>query len=240
MVGEFMALELTAYCDESGMQGNDLVLAGYLAPVSVWTEISSSWTRLLQQKGLTEFKACDCYQGGGEFKGRGDRIEIRESFYQMMDGSNVDAFAVRIDLTTFEDVRKKLAPSIKAGFNKAYLHGFSALMQFMTELVSDKPEEERINFVFDEQDEFRGRALEMFEAIKKMSGIPIRSNRLGTITFGSSRLLTPLQAADALAYRVHRDHLHAAPAQRATVQATGRVRVALLGADAVVNDKGGG
>lgn len=232
-----MTLELTAYCDESGTQRNDLVLAGYLAPAAVWTEISAAWTRLLQQKGLSEFKACDCYQGDGEFKGRDDRIEIRESFYLMMDKSNVDAFAVRIDLKTFDNVRNKLAPNMKAGFNKAYLHGFSALLQFMTELVSDKPHEERINFCFDEQDEFRGRALEMFEAIKKMSGIPIRSNRLGTITFGDSRLLAPVQAADALAYRVHRDHLHAAPAQRATVQATGRVRVALLGADAVVSGK---
>lgn len=232
-----MSLDLTAYCDESGTQGNDLVLAGYLASASVWAQVDAMWKQLLQEKGLSEFKARDCYAGEGEFKGRDDRIEIRERFYLMMDGTNVDAFAVRIDLKTFDEVRTKLAPSIKAGFNKAYLHGFSGLLQFMTELVSDKPEEERINFVFDEQDEFRGRALEMFEAIKKMSGIPIRSNRLGTISFGNSRLLTPLQAADALAYRVHRDHLHASPARLSTVQATGRVRVALLGGDAAVGGK---
>jgi Protein of unknown function (DUF3800) len=212
-------------------------LAGYLAPAAEWALVSSAWRQLLEQKGLTEFKTRNCHAAEGEFKGRNDRIETREAFFAVMDKANVDAFAVRIDMKTFDDVRNKLDSSIRPGFNKAYLHGMSALLQFMTELVRDQPKDELINFVFDEQDEFRGRALEVFEAIKRMSGIAIRSERLGSITFGNSRLLPPLQAADSLAYRVHRDHFHSAPRQRSVVHATARVRVALLGGDAVPDQR---
>lgn len=82
-------------------------------------------------------------------------------------------------------------------YNKAYLHGFSALLQFMTDHVADRPMEERIGFVFDEQDEFRGRALQMFEALNGMLGFT-RRDRLGRIAFEDSERHTPLQASDAL------------------------------------------
>lgn len=231
-----MALRLTAYCDESGTQGNDLVLAGYVAAAVEWDGVDRAWRQELDAKGLTEFKTVDCFAGQGEFKGRTDRVEIRDRFFALLDQSDLDAFAVRVDLKTFPAVRAKLASNIRPGFNKAYLHGMSALLQFMTEFANDKPEGERIDFVFDEQDEFRGRALEMYEAIKKMPGIPVRAERLGTIAFADSKLVAALQAADALAYRVHHDHRNAPQIRRSSVHSRARCRVALLGAETIVDD----
>jgi Protein of unknown function (DUF3800) len=229
-----MALELTAYCDESGTQSHDFVLAGYLAPASEWLGVAEAWERGLREAGLTEFKASDCYAGQGEFKNRSDRLELREKFFSIIDLANVDGFAVRIDLTTFGEVHRKLEGSIRPGFNKAYLHAFSAQLQFMTEHVSRFPRDERIGFVFDEQDEFSGRALQMFEHLKVMPEF-VRGHRLGGISFEDSKKRMPLQAADALAHRIHRDLLNALPAHRSKIQDARRIRVALLGSDAIVD-----
>jgi hypothetical protein len=228
-----MTQTLTAYCDESGTQGHDFVIAGYLASASDWDAVEETWNEALGIAGLSEFRMSDCHHGHGEFKDRDDRIELREKFLSIIDSANVDGFAVRIDLETFGGVQRKLESSIRPRFNEEYLHGFSALTQFMADLVTDQPRDERIGFVFDENDQFRGRALEMFEAMKVMPAITYR-HRLGGISFENSKLFVPLQAADTLAYRVHRDHFGALPSRRSTVQHGPRVRVALLGSDAIV------
>ena len=238
MTATLMALDLTAYCDESGTQGHDLILAGYLAPASEWLRVEEAWSGALRDADLSEFKMQDCHQGHGEFRGRADRVELRERFFSIIESAEVDGFAVRIDLTTFDEVRKKLERSIRPGYNKVYLHGFSALLQFMTGLAADHPVNERIEFVFDENDEFSGRALHMYKALMAMPALAYR-DRLGAISFEDSKRLTPLQAADTLAYRVHRDLFDALPVQRSVVQGFQKVRrvnVALLGSAAIVDE----
>src|SRR6266849_4482212 len=187
-----MALELTAYCDESGTQQHDFVLAGYLAPASVWLAVEEAWKRALEDAHLSEFKMSDCHHGQGEFKNRGDRIELREKFFSIIDAANLDGYAVRVDLTTFPEVREKLAGSIRQGYNEAYLHAFSALLQFLTGLVAHLPRHERIRFVFDENDQFRGRALYLFRAVKVMPSVSYRDRLVG-ISFEDSKLMAPLQ-----------------------------------------------
>lgn len=228
-----MTLELTAYCDESGTQAHDLIVAGYVAPAVEWLQVEKIWSQVLERAGLHEFKMADCHHGQGEFKGRENRIELRDTFLSVMDSANVDGFAIRIDLVTFDEVRTKLKSSIRPGFNEPYLHGFSALTQFMADLVADKPRDERIRFVFDENDQFRGRALEMFKEMKVNPSVAYR-HRLGSITFENSQRHAALQAADTLAYRVHHDLLRSLPEQRSRVRRTApRIRVAFLGSDAV-------
>jgi len=91
------------------------------------------------------------------------------------------------------------------------------------------PRDERIAFVFDEQDEFRGRALQMFEEMKAMPAVPFR-HRLGGILFEDSARMTLVQVADALAYRVHRDFANTEPVYISTTKPyRPRVQVVILG-----------
>jgi len=76
--------------------------------------LSRHGRRLWRGFGLREFHARDCQAGEGEFKGRGDRLEIQNKFYSIIDSADVDGVAVRVDLTTFEGVRRKLASQLPA------------------------------------------------------------------------------------------------------------------------------
>jgi hypothetical protein len=79
-------LDLRAYCDESGTQGLDFCIAGYLAPGSEWAKLDEPWNHALKPAGLTEFKMQDCEQGQGMFKGRTDRQELQDNFIATLGG----------------------------------------------------------------------------------------------------------------------------------------------------------
>lgn len=239
----FMGFELTAYCDESGTEKKDLVVAGFLAPASRWLALESEWRKALAtaQPPLDEFHMHDCQMGTGEFKGRDDRIELRDKFYSIITNFQPEGFAVRIDLGTFPAVQEALHKSIRAGFNEAYLHGFTALLQFMSREIDHQPKEERIEFVFDEQDQFSGRALEIHRAYVHgdVSRAVFRS-RIGGISFRDSKTVVPLQAADTLAYRIHREHRDTTPRRIAEVSYLSdwpRVGVAFLGSEAIAGGR---
>ncbi len=224
-----MALRMTAYCDESGTEGRDFLFAGYIAPASQWLPIEQAWNQALAGFGLREFHARDCQAGEGEFKDRDDRLEIQNKFYSIVDSAAVDGVAVRIDLTTFEKVRRKLAPQLQRDLNEVYFHAFTAQLRMLADFALNLSRDERIGFVFDEQDEFRGRALQMFEDMKTMPAVSFR-HRLGGILFEDSKRMTLLQAADALAYRIHRDFANAEPVYISTTkQYRPRVHVVILG-----------
>jgi len=60
----------------------------------------------------------------------------------------------------------------------------------------------RIDFVFDRKEGFQGVTEQMFDMLGKFN--PIHGERLGNLTFRSSLLFRPLQAADLLVYEVRR------------------------------------
>ncbi|MDQ6883727.1 MAG: DUF3800 domain-containing protein [Candidatus Dormibacteraeota bacterium] len=201
-----MLVNPTAYCDESGRQHLDLCVAGWLAPASEWQKPYAPWQGALQDAGLPEFKMRDCEQGQGVFKGRADREELQKRFISLINSIQSIGFVSWIDLKAFEEVAARFKDRWPQGFGKPYLLAFSMELQFMaghvTEFIHLGPEE-RITFVFDRQDEFAGRALQVFNAAKADQRIQQRE-RLGAVTFADSARQPPLQAADLLAYEGHR------------------------------------
>ena len=54
-----MAVDLCAYCDESGTEGRDFVVAGWVGPAAEWEKLDAPWKCSLKDAGLLEFKAGD-------------------------------------------------------------------------------------------------------------------------------------------------------------------------------------
>src|SRR6266516_4665285 len=169
----------------------------------------------------------DCYAGEGEFEGRADRLEIAKEFVSIVEDAALVGAAIRIDRGSFLDVQRQLAASIEQGFNKDYLHGFSAFLRLMVDQVMHYPPEERIQFIFDHGD-FAGRAIELYEFIKTHDKSLARG-RLSGISIQDSKETVLLQAADSLAHRVHRHFLKAEPVEITKVVYMGSVLVWLIG-----------
>ena len=238
----FMASELTAYCDDSGQPGTSLVIAGYWAPAMEWLKLEAAWQAALDESQLagfpklSELKMHDLEQGEGEFEGRPDRPELVAKFWSLIDSVEVQGYAVRADIPGLNSVRAQLGSVVTDKYNEPYLHVFSALVQMMATDASSLPEDERIAFVFDEQDEFRFRALQAFGVLKETPDrLPYR-DRLAGIRFDNSKRILPLQAADALAYRTHRDLRNGLPThstQGSPAVGMRRVKVGIIDVDAI-------
>jgi Protein of unknown function (DUF3800) len=196
-----MAVDLRAYCDESYTQDCDFVVAGYVAPAAEWLKLEGPWQEALRETGLSEFKMRNCEMGQGEFKDRTDRPDLQRRFIALIKSIDVLGYAVRIDLRTYKEVRKQLEPEVHPKYFAAWLQAFSTQVSFLATFA--RPYEEPIAFVFDEQHEYARRAHDLYNQLKQGEVFQGYA-RLGAITFDDSKRLVPLQAADMLAYEVHR------------------------------------
>lgn len=232
-----MAVELEAYNDESYEPHRDFVIGAYVAPALEWLKLEAPWRQTLSDAGLREFRARDCEQGDNEFRDRRDRRELQERFIGLIGSVDVVGFAVRIDLHAYEAFYERVKASLpreKHRYFEAYPKVFEMQLQFVLEFAADKhPTAERINFVFDEQDEFAGRAADLY-AMHRTNPALAHRDRLGAMTHGVSSDLVPLQAADVLAYEVHRQFRDGTPApdkvrwQSVRLSEGGRISIANL------------
>jgi hypothetical protein len=113
---------------------------------------------------------------------------------------------VRIDLAAYSAVRREIGSHLPEGYDPAYLRVFDMEVQFITSVLDPSvPKDERIAFTFDEQNEFAFKAGEIYESLRQNHA---QRDRLGPISFQDSKGFVPLQAADMLAYEVHRQFRH--------------------------------
>src|SRR5439155_19889367 len=115
-----MALDLRAYCDESGTQGLDFCIAGYLAPETEWAKLDAPWKKALEEAGLSEFKMGDSEQGHGLFKGRTDRQALQERFISLIGSVDAIGFVSWIDLKAQAEVAQQMRMRFVPGFAKPY------------------------------------------------------------------------------------------------------------------------
>jgi Protein of unknown function (DUF3800) len=203
-----IATVLGAYSDESYEDHNDFVIGGYVAPASEWLKLEEPWRRALSDANLCEFKAHNCEQGEEEFEGRSDRRELQDKFISLIRSIDAVGFATRIDLGAYDALYDRVQtarPKAEYRYFEAYPKVFELQLQFILKYATEKyPGVEKINFVFDETNQFAGRATDLLARQRARHNL-VGRERLGSVTFGVSKDLIPLQAADLLAYEVHRE-----------------------------------
>lgn len=209
-VGVVAAVRFTGYCDES-FDDNLFCMAGVIGPAHHWGPFEDAWATVLRDEGLTEFKASDCVNRRGEFKdwtNPQDRSRVQERLVNIILGSPYLPFPMGIWVGIDKDAfTETLAPTIRKtaerSYDEPYLLAFTHLTARMVETQRTANAmvgaSDRLGLIFDKQDEFAGRVLEMVKTIETTAEFPFRG-----IAFDDSRRHAGLQAADMLAYEARR------------------------------------
>jgi hypothetical protein len=210
-------LMLTAYLDESQDSKRErfLVVAGFLAPADVWAPFWKEWDEALTDEDIPAFHAKDCEHGKSHFEGFSPerRAEIQRRFIGIITAHpGLLGHGTAIELPAYEELRPELrrffqivpGGPVSGDTSDPYFFAWQLTIQLIAKLpwVEDLPSEERIAFVFDQND-FKGRALDSFAGLRHARRVLYR-HRLGTIAFDDHRIIKPLQAADILAYELFR------------------------------------
>jgi hypothetical protein len=202
----------SAYCDES-YDPRVFCIAGVVAPAAWWTPFEAAWTAVLRNNGLSEFKASDCEHHRAEFEGWEPerRARLQEQLIETIRASRVRGMWASLDSAAFGAM--SVHPFDAVAFDDPYflLFGFQVtnmvkLAEKVTEASADRglSAHEDMAFVFDEQQEWSGRALQLYQALKRGPGAPSYANHLGGIAFADSVVHPGLQAADLLAFEARR------------------------------------
>ncbi len=207
--------QFTTYCDESWTVDGAFVIAGYVAPLEVWTRFGLRWAEVLQSEQIVEFKMNNCQQGSREFKGR-DREQRRLLQHRLIDiivSSGLTGVVSGLDLAAYETLAPQLRPLVSRQASKAYTLLFQHQVEATILLMQRLPSYERVSFVFDRQLQHQSNALAIYNSMR----VSERSYcaRMGPIAFEDSRLHPGLQAADLLAYELRRWLMEAAYQERA-------------------------
>lgn len=198
-----------AYIDESGIHsGSEMfALAGYLAPDKEWRRFIPKWQGILKKYDISVFHASKCNGNKGEFKIFDGRREMRNLFVAELlgiisDRPRILALNVGVAINEFPDEAHK---NVFPGPGHPYFVCMKSLLAQIS-LVMDKlfPAQERVACTFDRQDQFHGRALELFNQVlldETWDG----QRRLVSIEFDTMARAIPLQAADAIAFDSYRE-----------------------------------
>jgi len=220
-------LGLTVYADESGThdkhglaRGAEVTaVAGYLADKQSWKILSRRWRTALDKYDVDIFHMSDYWWGKPPYDKWSSEKQKRFLKTLITIARDNTWFAIGGMVPT-KEYDQLLPEDVKGGglgslsFDHPYHFCFMMLFaNFLDYLKRDidnrfsrKPGfEEKVAFVFDQQEEFEDLAKRGFNIIKKIAD---PKNRLGSLTFAPSEDYEPLQAADLLAFYARRILTH--------------------------------
>jgi len=188
---------LAAYVDESGIhQGSPaIIVAAYVSTVDQWGRFDREWSDLLRQEGLSCFHMTDYENRRREFTDWDQARRIRvmgqvTAIIHRRTQLRVGVGVNRIDLEThlpFDDG------------TSAYTYCAMELVKQVGTLMRRYHPKDRVSYIFESGTGFGGQVTDFMNVMR--SAPHIRDHhRLGSHSFGDKRELTPLQAADVLAY----------------------------------------
>ena len=211
-----LMLMLTAYLDESQDEKKSIVLCigGMVAPASEWNCIWGEWAQLLNRYDLSEFHATNCVSGTGEFAAIAEpqRERMYWEFLSVITepGWRI-AHASRVHLEHYAehrdamDERRVFPPksAVSGRLGDPYFLAFEHAIQSIatSATISALPPSEDVAFICD-HNYLSGRAQGFYKLILEKHA-EFRA-RLGTITFGVSNKVVPLQVADVIAFEYRR------------------------------------
>lgn len=212
-IHKFLAmLDMTAYSDESESQQRVFCVSGYLARLDEWKKLEAPWAAALKEiqprltKEILEFKMRDCVAGenGYESLEPPEREEIQRQFIKLINALNVCGFATGVNLRDYGKVPQVAKDALTVEeLQKPYFLAFRAQVGLIAHSMTKMPRDERVSFVFDEQKEYRGRAKDLYAALKQDTELHYRA-RLGGIAFENSARFSAIQASDVIAYESRR------------------------------------
>ena len=192
--------------DESGAHNGSLafILAGFVAEDKDWPAFTRDYQRLLKKWGIECFHATDFFNGAppnfDHFNNSQKRIFI-QSLIAILAKHRIDGISQGIDLLAFNEI---ITGALLKKIESHCILCFQMMMAKFNRLAGEAnmKQDEKIAFIFDQQQQFSGRALQIHA---KLKADPRFGTYLGSIGFESKQQFLPLQAADFLAYETYRE-----------------------------------
>lgn len=215
-------LSLRAFCDESyahrqSQNEKPFVIAGYIAPARVWMEFEGRWNMALSREHLPYFHMAACETRHDVFKEMepAERERLQRVFIDVIKGFKIVGVAAGVSQDAIAEAREELSkwrarrPGEKQYMVEPYLFAFEMCVNSMVAYLEhgEPPRpHEKIAFVFDEQNEFEGRAHKVRNILVNCEQYRNR-HRIGPLTYEKDTTsgCVPIQAADILAYEVMRE-----------------------------------
>lgn len=194
---------LTAYFDESGSKDTLLLtIAGYLSDERRWKRFEREWAKALKEHGAQYLHMKEFAQCKGEFKNwpewkrralMGQLTWIIKSNAQFRVGSIVPCEAFKTTVGSLDPNDTRLSP-----FWLCFQSCLSTLVKYcQNQTISDD-----IALVFDVNNESSRHATGFFTSFKQSPN----GNQLVSLSFADDKKVSPLQAADLLAYEFNKYH----------------------------------
>jgi uncharacterized protein DUF3800 len=210
---------LTAYMDASGTHddSHNCVVAGYWGGEKAWSIFEWNWKKALQSEEIEEFHAKVFWpringERVGVYRGWSDtrHAAFMNRLLTVIETSRITPFAAGVlgaewgkQPTPYRRVFNRMTePELSTSGPKSLFLPFQVCIVHASMYCKDGI---RMHFVFDQDSRIATQVVKVFSYIKQeMKTDEHLRFSIGDLTFADSRVATPLQAADLLAYEAHR------------------------------------
>jgi len=195
-----------AYMDETGHAADDAQMfcgmAGLLAPAYKWKVFEDNWNAVLKEFGIPYFHMKEFAHSEGVFEGwKGNETKRRDLFNKLL--NKIAAIrAVPVGSITSLDAYRNLTPEDQVVHHDPYLRSLMDCSGLPGFVLQNQPSKVKFAVVFSQQAEFSHRAKRVYQMISQYFSF---GQRMMYPDFKDMRDLVPLQAADIIAYELHRE-----------------------------------
>ncbi len=207
-------LMLKAFFDDSGSHplGEMYVVAGYVARVEQWQEFEVEWAEALRRHRLSCLKTEQAHHRSKEFAGlKRDQAEsLLEELADIVVRHVSHEFSVQVPRPPFDRITRGTESLSKPKFKSPYLLCYRELNVHLRVLIPEffGIKEAMLDIVLDEQALVKGILLDAMRESESVLG----AAEVATLTFASDKVVLPLQAADMIAWCLHRAATAGTPA----------------------------
>jgi hypothetical protein len=203
---------IRGYFDESWKDNRVFAIGGYVCHDRLWRRISADWKHRRLKDGIQCFHAADCEDGRGEFSHltKDRRIQLKTDLIEIVSAdSELGGFGTAVIIEDFKKVRESSDRAKKVLGPSPYYLCFQTLFSDVAieteKVASDKPGV-RVTSVFEQQEEFSGRAKKLYDEFKSIN--LTYAPRLSVLTYASKKKFVALEMADNLAYETMKEILN--------------------------------
>jgi Protein of unknown function (DUF3800) len=199
---------IRTYCDESYKDKRVYVIGGYVARRKTWDVLARQWKARRLQDGISCFHAADCEGGWDEFErlSKDQRRELKTDLIAIVNQHPVSGFGSAILIEDWHKVRESHPKGPDVLGQSPYFLCLQLVLSALAERFNEENPGVRTSLVFEEQEEFSGRAKALYDDFKALNFS--YASRLTTLTYASKKQFVPLEVADNVAYEVMKEMLN--------------------------------
>jgi hypothetical protein len=205
-----------AAMDESYQGGRIAAVGGYVGTKKKWSKLIDEWMKVVLPTKIRSFHMADCEarKEDFEFYWTPDYLlEIKKRLFQIILNRAKFGVVAAVNLRDYKDLTRGMSkdrahPYIQDPYFFCLFAAVQAVLRIVPIAIPQFPLDEKVPFIFDENDQFRGRALRYWPYFRSAFRSHSIYKRLGNLVFAEDAFFPPVQAADILVYEGAKRMLH--------------------------------